>query len=423
MPSVRFGGLPFREQIDYYRSKVPVDTDSWTDVYAEEHDVAAMVSGARGQVLTDLVGAIDGFISQGKTLDQFRQDFDAVVAKTGWAYNGGRNWRTRVIYETNLRQSYHAGREVQMADPAVRKARPYGLYRHGGSEDPREEHLSWDGLVLPLSDPWWATHSPQNGWGCNCKKYTVSERDVKRMGLTVAKQAPAVELEEREIGVRGPNPQTITVPKGIDPGFEHRPGDNRIGKSTEHHITSLAKQNPRIAAALVQQRALSPKALAGLEQYHREWLDALKARGHANNAIEHVGTINQVILQQLESKGLSPQTIGITLRDRDALHILRDEKAKAHTQDGRRKAISEEELALLPRILATPQAVLWDARKQNLVYVFPVPDGAGKIIVELDYSLRANRQKIITNNVVSGGVVRVEDLKSGQYELWDGDLN
>jgi hypothetical protein len=226
--SAAYGGLPFQEQIDFFRQKVGVPTDAWTDVYAAEHDHAFMVAGARGDLLTDLRGSIDGFIARGETLADFRKQFDDLVAKHGWAYNGGRNWRTRIIYETNLRQSYHAGREAQMADPALRRGRPYGLYRHGGSAEPRPEHLAWDGTVLPLDDPWWDTHSPQNGWGCKCKKFTLSERDVQRLGLQVAEQAPPIEWEEKQVGTRGPSPRTVRVPKGIDPGFEYAPGRSRI---------------------------------------------------------------------------------------------------------------------------------------------------------------------------------------------------
>lgn len=236
--AVEYGSLPFQEQIDYLRKKVSIPTRAWTDVYGAEHDHAFMVAGAaRDDLLTDLRAAVDKAISQGTTLQEFRKDFDQVVAKTGWAYNGGRNWRTHIIYDTNLRQSYNAGREAQMADPELRKQRPYGLYKHAdGEAHPRPQHLAWNGTVLPLDDPWWDTHSPQNGWGCNCKKQMLSERDVTRRGLTVATKAPPIEWEERTVGINGPSPRTVRVPKGIDPGFEHRPGADWIRSNTPRPI-------------------------------------------------------------------------------------------------------------------------------------------------------------------------------------------
>lgn len=227
--AVSYGSLPFKEQIDYFRSKVNLPTRSWTDIYTAEHDYAFVVAGAvKRDLLTDLRGAVEKSIASGTTLEQFRKDFDQVVGKHGWQYNGGRGWRTNVIWETNLRQSYNAGREAQMADPELRKRRPYAVYRHGDSAHPRPMHLSWNGTTLPLDDPWWATHTPQNGWGCKCKKFMVSARDVERMGLTVG-SAPAIEWEDRVIGKNSPEgPRTVRVPKGIDPGFEYAPGQSKL---------------------------------------------------------------------------------------------------------------------------------------------------------------------------------------------------
>ncbi len=231
MTSAAFSRLPFLEQIAYFRGKVNVATAAWTDVWGNEHDTAFVVAGAaRDDLLADLRAAVDRAISEGTTLQQFRRDFDAIIARTGWAYNGGRNWRTRVIYDTNLRTSYAAGREAQMADPALRRRRPYGLYRHGGSRDPRPEHLRLDGLVLRLDHPWWASWSPPNGWGCSCKKFMISERDAERLGLEILDEPPAwsTQIETVTVGTRGPTPRTVDVPAGIDPGFAHRPGDARI---------------------------------------------------------------------------------------------------------------------------------------------------------------------------------------------------
>ncbi|VXC72134.1 Phage Mu protein F like protein [Pseudomonas sp. 8Z] len=227
--AVSHGSLPFQEQIDYFRGKVDLPIRAWTDIYAQEHDWAFVVAGANKRaLLADLRGAVEKVITAGGTLEQFRRDFDQVVERHGWQYNGERGWRTRVIYETNLRQSYNAGREAQMADPELRKRRPYGLYRHGDSANPRPQHLAWNGLVLPLEDPWWSTHSPQNGWGCKCKKFMLSERDLERQGLKVG-TAPAIEYEDQVIGKNSPNgPRTVRVPKGIDPGFEYAPGRSRL---------------------------------------------------------------------------------------------------------------------------------------------------------------------------------------------------
>lgn len=220
--AINYRNLPFDEAIAFFRNKITLPSKRWTDVWKDSHDVGFMVAGAaKADLLNDLRKAIDKAISEGTTLEEFRRDFDEIITRTGWDYKGGRGWRTRVIYETNLRTSYAAGRHAQLTDPDLLRVRPYWRYLHGGSADPREEHLSWDGLVLPADDPWWDEHYPPNGWGCSCKVVAVGPDDLKRLGKDRPDQAPATEREpwSDTTGTRHED-----IPKGVDPGFNYAPG-------------------------------------------------------------------------------------------------------------------------------------------------------------------------------------------------------
>jgi len=246
--SVNYQSLPFNEGIKFFRQKINLPTQSWTDIWEGMHARAFTIAGATKQdLLKDFRESIDKAISEGTTLEDFRNDFDGIVKKHGWPYKGGRGWRTRVIYDTNIRQAYNAGREKQMKDPKLRKFRPYGIYKHGDSAVPRPEHLANNNVVLPLDDPWWDTWTPSNGWGCQCKKFMASDRDVKRMGLKVSKQAPPIEYEEKTVGKRGPNPRTVKVPKGIDPGFAYNPGNAAWGKQLSDDAMSSWRAQGRDA--------------------------------------------------------------------------------------------------------------------------------------------------------------------------------
>ncbi len=228
MATASYGTVPFGEQIEFFRHKLNLPTNGWTDIYTQEHDWAFVVAGAnRDEIVADFHTAVERAISEGRTLAEFRKDFDAIVAKHRWDYNGGRNWRSRVIYETNLRTSYAAGRYEQLQ--ALKSVRPFWQYVHSDAvQHPRPLHLSWNNLVLPADDPWWITHFGPNGWGCQCTVRALNQRDLDRMGLKVG-TAPPTKMETLVIGQRSPQgPRTVSVPEGIDPGFEYTPGRARF---------------------------------------------------------------------------------------------------------------------------------------------------------------------------------------------------
>lgn len=213
--------LPFPEQIAAFRLRLGnrLSTATWRDLWQEDHDRAFVVAGAlQADLLADLGAAVDRAIAEGTSLETFRADFRAIVEKNGWhGWTGegtpkGEAWRTRLIYRTNAATSYAAGRMAQL----VAGNFPLWVYRHGGSRDPRPDHLSWDGLILPPGHPFWATHAPPNGWGCSC--YVIgarSERDAVRKGGKPGLQPPP--------GFAQPDPRT-GAPKGIDAGWGYAPG-------------------------------------------------------------------------------------------------------------------------------------------------------------------------------------------------------
>ena len=248
---------PFAEAVDFFRGKVNMPTARWDDLWKDQHARAFMIAGAtKADLLADFRAAVDKAISEGTTLETFRKDFDRIVAKHGWSYNGGRNWRSSVIYRTNIRTAYSAGRWQQMTDPDLLKLRPYLLYRHGDSAQPRPMHLSWDGTVLPADHPWWDTHYTPNGWGCQCKVFSVGQRDLDRMGLDGPTAAPPIEID----------PKT-GAPFGIDKGWDYN-----VGKAAEKGWAPLMQKFETLAPDLG--RKLMTETLQGpaFERFYNEKL-------------------------------------------------------------------------------------------------------------------------------------------------------
>lgn len=199
-PSVITGALkqPFAQQVAYFRNKMGnlVPTQRWTDMQGAEHDLGFMVAGAqKADLLADLAAAVERAISEGKSLGAFRKDFFNIVERRGWhSYTGsdtakGRAWRTRVIYQTNLATSYAAGRRAQLTEAGF----DLWVYKHGGSRNPRDQHLAWDGLTLPKDHPFWKTHYPpaQNVYGCSCYVLgAYSNAAAQRLGADPNKSLP-----------------------------------------------------------------------------------------------------------------------------------------------------------------------------------------------------------------------------------------
>lgn len=112
--------LPFQEQNNFFEQKLNLPTDHWDNIKSAAHDRAFILAGAaKADLITDLRSAVNQAILEDDGLDRFRARFDEIVNKHGWSYKGGRDWRTKIIYETNLRASYAAGRYVQLTDPAL----------------------------------------------------------------------------------------------------------------------------------------------------------------------------------------------------------------------------------------------------------------------------------------------------------------
>lgn len=211
----------FTEQVDFFRAKLNLPTERWDDIMHGEHDRAFVVAGAtKADLLADLRAAVDKAISTGTSIETFRKDFRKTVADHGWqgwtgeGTPGGFGWRTRIIYETNLRSSYAAGRWAQLTDPDFQKLMPYWEYKHNDSvRSPRPQHLAWNGLTLLATHPFWRTHYPPNGWGCRCR--------------IIARVRPL----DNAITIPPEDWQRIDdktgAPIGIDKGWAYAPGANR----------------------------------------------------------------------------------------------------------------------------------------------------------------------------------------------------
>lgn len=215
----------FAEQIEFLRQKRGKPTRAWTDAMHGDHDRAFVVAGVTDMAMLEEFHA--AVIEGARTYDikAFAGEFDRLVEKYGWSYNGGREWRIRTIFETNIRTSYMAGRLKQMRDPDMVKIRPYWQYVHADTrvpKHPRPQHVAWDGMVLMHDDPWWDIYFPPNDWLCSCGVRTLSRGDLRRLGKSGPDTAPPIQRRPYTHKATG---ETVQLPEGTGYGWDYQPGN------------------------------------------------------------------------------------------------------------------------------------------------------------------------------------------------------
>ena len=227
------------DALKFFRAKGLKTSFAWQDMWQQEHDAQFTVAKMMNvDLLRDVKAAVDKSIADGQTFQQFKKELKPRLVDAGWwgkaemtdpltgevkTVQLGSVRRLRTIFRVNMQTAYAAGAEQQMQEQKAEA--PYAMYDALDDGRTRPQHKAWDGIVLPLDHPWWATHTPPNDWGCRCGKIQLSKRQVEAMGKSVSDEAPPSPTREYT------NPRTgeiSRVPVGIGPGWAYNPGESRL---------------------------------------------------------------------------------------------------------------------------------------------------------------------------------------------------
>jgi len=201
--------------------------------------------------------------------------------------------RLQLIFDTNSRQAAAAGQWQRIE--RNQRTHPYVRYVTAGDDRVRDLHRQWNNVTLPVSDPWWHTHRPPNGWRCRCRVIGVTQREydagevLSRPGAETDRNAPIV----RQPMVKQPPPGTTVpwrnpatgelqqVPAGIDPGFDYNAGTTGRSKAFDAVVQAkLARLSPGISQAVQDRGLVRPviaKELAGQPTWKTNGLTDLRA--------------------------------------------------------------------------------------------------------------------------------------------------
>ncbi|MDR0577758.1 MAG: hypothetical protein LBI87_09550 [Candidatus Accumulibacter sp.] len=403
-------GLPFEEQIAFFRSKLKLGTARWDDIWQSAHDKAFVVAGAtKASLLQDLFDAVAPL--QRQSQESFTKKFLEAAEKNNWhGWTGedsekGKAWRARVVYETNIRTSYAAGRYAQLTDPDLLAIRPYWRYVHSdlSKEHPRELHKLWGDMKLTLrhDDPFWQTHYPPNGWFCRCS--------------VVAVEAPAKDAAKAPPpGWNAINPKT-GAPAGIDKGWAYAPGATRADEIR----AMVAEKLTHLPAPIGAGFGASLPADAIAAGFAIFFDNAYKNRAKPQGKHMVVGALEPAWVDRAAKAGVAPETAEIAITDRKISHTFRDVKVSPLPVGWFRE---------LPAYLKKPQAVILDTTHtgEPAFLLFYDTQGEGKkLVIRINYNIR----KVGKMNLVeSGRTLDAESIASIKaqvgkgYELIEGGL-
>lgn len=245
-----------KEVVDYFDRRPSRPTFRFDEMAPREHALGFTAARTAGfDVLDDIRAATRKAVVERIPFAQFRDELMPVLKAKGWwgekrvtdprtgeiaKVQLGSLRRLDLIYDANIRSAEAAGDWARIQ--RVKDVLPFLEYLTSTSERKRPLHLSWVGTTLPVSDAWWSTHYPPNGWRCKCR---VRSRAEPREGANT--QRPP--LNPRPWTNRSTG-ETRLVPAGIDPGWDSNPGLTRermVGQRLVERLDAMGGEARREA--------------------------------------------------------------------------------------------------------------------------------------------------------------------------------
>jgi len=379
-------GIIPREALAFLKNKRLQPGFSYKDVWHEEHATAFTVAKAMQlDVLSDLHTAVTNAMEQGQSFESFKKNIKPVLQDKGWwgrkdmtdpltgkTVNAqlGSDHRLKTIYRVNMRSAYQKGHyDRTMASDL----HPYLLYRLGNSRVHREEHIAWEGTLLPKTDPWWDSHFPPNDWGCNCYTVAVTEARKRRYEAEGIPTAPRLDgTGGGKIAAQTTAPpndyrtyynerkQTIEqVPAGVHPAFNWNQGAMGRNVSLLEHLVAKTQEKVPQQFDLIISSIFTNKVS---KTAFRSFIDDALARGISRQLIAPVGFLDNRITRFLDQRNVRLGNHNIIILES---RLVNSKKYRArHTLQGNAPAVGDWH-KLIDWMMDAP--VYWDGK--GLIYL------------------------------------------------------
>jgi Phage Mu protein F like protein len=409
MPKYRRPGPPPNEALAFFRAKKLKPGFDYRDVWREEHATAFTVAKAMEiDLLYDIQGALDQAIEEGLPLAQFKKNLKPTLVRQGWWGKSeetdpvtgekkmvelGSPRRLRTIYRTNINIARAAGQEQRMQ--RTKRSHPYAIYELGPSREHRQEHVDWAGTTLPIDDPWWDTHAPINGWGCNCRRRAISKREYQRkLGKGEIKtKAPQIESVKH---VNKRTGEVISVPRGIDPGFDTNPGKVARDQYAAQILAERMKKAPATISSYAMEHQVAFVKQGMARNYEQKVQEAINGERPKNTAHVLTTLLSRQLISALTNRNVNLKSAAVTLKDTT---LQRLSNASSTVKNLFLK---------LPSLMGNQQVVYLDASAHRLIYLAAASDTTKwiKVVVTLG----------VLHSVESVETIERSNFNQGNYE-------
>jgi SPP1 gp7 family putative phage head morphogenesis protein len=126
------------------------------------------------------LASIDQIIAVKEKLTKIIEDGGTLADFQKWAKAenlGLSKPRLETIFRNNVQAAYNAG---QWRSFEVSKAwRPFLMYDAINDARTRPNHLALDGIIRPVGDPFWESHSPPMGHRCRCTLISLNAKQAE----------------------------------------------------------------------------------------------------------------------------------------------------------------------------------------------------------------------------------------------------
>lgn len=204
-------------------------------------------------------------------------------------------------------------------------------YRTAGDDKVRPEHAALNGVTLPMSDPFWETYYPPNGWNCRCTvvqvrktKYPQTPRDE-----AMARGEEALQSDTKGIFRFNPGKQQKAVPD-YNPYTIKRCRDCDIAKG-KVNLAFVPENELCEACRLIRQaqnartkKRLTPQEFRDANKKAVQWADDNLTSTVINNQPAKRTTIQTADGHTVSvGKKFFTETAAKAKNDPDVIHLLK----------------------------------------------------------------------------------------------------